>query len=278
MRRDSRTFDVLWSQLAVKKDLCVEDVVNLIVEIEPTEEFPFETQEIGDLTYIDLKYSRVLVLPTTFAPTLKRLYPFEAKDSKILKKVNGAPRGVVDVFSLRVLSEFAVDEATVERLAKRLLPWDWTSGSVCKNLAEMAEEDAAAEKKVTKKSDPVPCDVNDLLQTKALAAIESGAQLEENEITPAKVFNGKKLLPRQSSVIVDAEYALGTATADEMFAKPTAVPVNNEDQKPRFERGSSCDLSFRQEKRGQPLRDIKNPLEQDEEKVEVEEGGGDETD
>ena len=88
LRRDARpTFDVLWSQLAVKKDLCVEDVVNLIVEIEPTGEFPFETQEIGNLTYIDLKYRRVLVIPTTFTSTLKKLYPFTVKDSKILKTV-----------------------------------------------------------------------------------------------------------------------------------------------------------------------------------------------
>ena len=272
LRRDARpTFDVLWSQLAVKKDLCVEDVVNLIVEIEPTGEFPFETQEIGNLTYIDLKYRRVLVIPTTFTSTLKKLYPFTVKDSKILKTVKGAPRGV-DIFAIRCLDEFLIDAAMIERLEKRLVPFDWTSQSIQKSLIEIGAEDAEREATLNRRADPTPQDVNDVTQMKALTAIEAGLETEAKELSPAKVFSGKKLLPRVGSVVIDAQHAVENATADEVFSKATAIPISPDEKPVTFE-GMSCDLSFRQEPKGKPMKDVKNSLERDE----IEEGSEDET-
>jgi|SRR5579862_8886056 len=251
--RNPLSFDVRWSQLATKEGLTVEDIVNFITDVDPTEPFPYDTQEIGELTYIDLKYRRVLVLPTTFVPTLKRLYPFETKNSKIVKTVRGASHPI-SVFALRVLGEFETDKETVERLEKRLVPLDWTSASIQKNLNEMEAEDAERDEKI----DPVPetkldskqddnlkawSELDATLQ-KALAANDTQAIAElqarvkkmedlsqwadKNEegkilalypnnpltLSRVKVINDAKLKAREG--VIDAPYALDNAEAVEM--------------------------------------------------------------
>jgi hypothetical protein len=249
--RNPLSFDVRWSQLATKEGLTVEDIVNFITDIEPTERFPYDTQEIGELTYIDLKYRRVLVLPTTFVPTLTKLYPFETKNGRIVKTVRGASHPI-SIFALRVLGEFEIDKETVERLEKRLVPLDWTSASIQKNLNEMEAEDAEREEKI----DPVPetkmdskqddnlrawSEVDAALQkalaandTQAIAELQARVKVMEDlsqwkdkdaegnvtlypnnplTLSRVKVVNDAKLKAREG--IVDAPYALENAAAVE---------------------------------------------------------------
>ncbi len=92
---------------------------------------------------------------------------------------------------------------------------------------------------------------------KALTAIEAGLETEAKELSPAKVFSGKKLLPRVGSVVIDAQHAVENATADEVFSKATAIPISPDEKPVTFE-GMSCDLSFRQEPKGKPMKDVKN--------------------
>jgi len=249
--RNPLSFDVRWSQLATKEGLTVEDIVNFITDVDPTEPFPYDTQEIGELTYIDLKYRRVLVLPTTFVPTFKRLYPFETKNSKIVKTVRGASHPI-SIFALRVLGEFEIDKETVERLEKRLVPLDWTSASIQKNLNEMTAEDAergtldpVPETRLDSKQDDnlrAWSELDAALQ-KALAAndtqaiAELQARVKEMEdlsqwkdedaegkvtfypnnpltLSRVKVINDTKLKAREG--VLDVPYALENAEAVEM--------------------------------------------------------------